>query len=768
MKFKSIASRILTSVIPFIAISIIVFIVMIYQTTYEQTNIQINDKMIESIRAAELDIDLELNRNAHVTEAMAIYGHTANLDTLRSPEFADFVERSIDSNPNTVGGGIWLEPYRVYDDQNYYSAYAYREDGKMVVTMDYAQTVDYYKEAWYTEAKLAKGDMVWSDVYYDPVADVTMVTSSQAFFDENGVMLGVSTADMALTDIRKVAGQISVGKTGRAFIVGQMGAYISYIDESKTIDEAIQSDSDKALSALGQEVLQHRSGSRTMTLHGNEVNVYYSTLRDVKWKLIVLVDSSEIRSSALNLVLLMTVVPVIGLLLACIAIVLVTRHLREVVNKVNSFANKAASGDFSERILSIETDEFGKMEENLNQMMENMNAMHRKSEQALQEAQAANLAKSEFLSRMSHEIRTPMNAIIGMTQIASGTEDLPKIKDCLEKTSSASKHLLSLINDILDMSKIEANKLELYNERFDLRKSIEGVKTVIEVKSSEKKQTLTVTVDKSLPRMVEGDEMRLMQVFINLLSNAVKFTPENGRVDLSVAKEEEGNDHFILMVRITDTGIGINEETVARLFDSFEQADGGIARKFGGTGLGLAISKRIVELMGGTIHVESQVGKGSTFTFTAIVKNCDSDLPDDAETEDISENAMPDFTGKTILIAEDIELNREVVAAILEDTNAALEFAENGLQAIQMFEAADGRYDLILMDVQMPEMGGYEATEKIRGMETGRDIPIIALSANTFKTDVDEALAIGMNDHIGKPIDSKILFEKIAKHIRKG
>ncbi|MDR0585321.1 MAG: response regulator [Treponema sp.] len=536
----------------------------------------------------------------------------------------------------------------------------------------------------------------------------------------------------------------------------------------------------------------------------------------------------------------------------------------------------------------------------------------RELETQTEAAQVASRAKSDFLSKMSHEIRTPMNAIIGMTAIAKSSPD-PERKDyCLSKIEDSSAHLLGVINDILDMSKIEANKLELSPAEFDFEKMLQRVVNVINFRVEEKQQNFTVHIGKDIPRILIGDDQRLAQVITNLLSNAVKFTPEKGSIRLKAELLREKDGLCTLQIKVSDSGIGISEEQQSRLFNSFEQADSGISRKFGGTGLGLAISKRIVELMGGRIWIESEVNKGSTFIFTIgilrgqelqteqelldpaisrknlrilvvdderdlreyfeeIVRRfglaCDSAqsgqealelleqrgpyniyfvnwkmsemdgielsrrinerpgnkpfiiLMSSGEWGPIEEQAKSagvngflskplfpsaimdsinkslgveaviaaadtrpaeadNFEGFRIILAEDVEINREILGSLLEPTRIAIDYAENGAEAVRLFDARPEQYQMIFMDVQMPEMDGYEATGRIRKLEASRregknagspgGIPIIAMTANVFREDIEKCLRAGMNDHVGKPLNLEELLVKLRKYLPLG
>ena len=392
-----------------------------------------------------------------------------------------------------------------------------------------------------------------------------------------------------------------------------------------------------------------------------------------------------------------------------------------------------------------------------------------------EKAQAAAKAKSDFLSRMSHEMRTPMNAVIGMTKIAAATSDVSRLKYCLSNIGTSAKLLLGIINDVLDMSKIEAGKFELETGPMNIEGMIHSISNIV-YESIEKKQLqFNVRVDQEMDLYYIADELRLSQILTNLLSNAIKFTSEGGTITLSVDETARQGQFNTLLFCVTDTGIGMTEDQISRLFTSFEQADGSITRRFGGTGLGLAISKYLVEKMGGRVWVESKYGSGSAFSFEVPLERAPyqdkAGIDGISREESVEKDAprtVPDLSDVCVLLAEDVEINREIVMALLADTHLAIDTAVNGREAVSMFKANPLKYDLIIMDIQMPEMDGYEATRTIRALDIPRakSIPIIAMTANAFKEDIDNCLAAGMNDHIPKPIDDIIVIGKIMRYTK--
>ncbi len=383
---------------------------------------------------------------------------------------------------------------------------------------------------------------------------------------------------------------------------------------------------------------------------------------------------------------------------------------------------------------------------------------------ANQEALAGSKAKSEFVANMSHEIRTPINAIIGMSAIARTAKDKDRIVYCMNNIDAASRQLLAIINDVLNISKIEAGKIELADEAFELLPVLHNVHSITGVQAMEKGLSMTVDLSDDLPKVVIGDDVRLSQILINLLTNAVKFTHEGGRVHLEAAKvasHPDGLDELEFIV--SDTGIGITEEQQAGLFRKFEQADQGISRKYGGTGLGLAISKSFAEMMLGGISVSSAPGEGSSFALKVRLRRGTPDML--SPRTPLKQPSNVSFAGKRALLVEDIEINREIVMAMLQETGLQIDEAENGLRAVEAVSAKPDLYDIIFMDIHMPEKDGYAATKDIRALDSpnARNMPIIAMTANVFSEDVQNCLDAGMNDHIAKPIDYDALVLKISK-----
>lgn len=400
---------------------------------------------------------------------------------------------------------------------------------------------------------------------------------------------------------------------------------------------------------------------------------------------------------------------------------------------------------------------------NLRAHSKQLEAARKSAEKAQKAAEQASLAKSEFLSRMSHEIRTPMNGIIGMTEIArQNTDNSQKVDDCLKKVSLSSKHLMLLINDVLDMSKIESGKIQLKNELFNLRLFLENIESIYSIQAEEKEIDFKISLFGSIDEFIEGDSLRLNQILTNLLSNAFKFTPKGGRIVLGVSEMKHEENLILLRFSVKDTGIGIKEENLEKIFEAFEQENAEITHKFGGTGLGLSIVRRFSELMGGCVTVHSEYGKGSEFEvelpFTVTENSHMIDWKIEKSVNKMSvENKTYNFEGKHILLAEDNELNREIAVELLGTaTGATIDEAEDGQKAVALFSESEvNYYDLILMDVQMPKLDGFEATKRIRAMKRSDAgvVPIFAMTANAFAEDEEKSRQAGMNVHLSKPLE---------------
>lgn len=554
---------------------------------------------------------------------------------------------------------------------------------------------------WFIGAKSNDGEIFFTEPYIDAHTGELVMTFSKCIHNKQGAYCGIAAMDLNLTHIINYIKEIKLANNGYGILLSDSMSFAAHREDS----------------LIGLHILEAGKGYEKLHNIINENNVVSA---------VSFIDYDGVKS------------------IAFIRTIMNGWHIG-VITPSSSYYHQIS-------ILAVMLNLFGFV------IMAILGYLLIKTLAEKKRTEEESRSKSSFLARMSHEMRTPMNAIIGMTNIAKKSDDILNIKNCLDKIDNASSHLLGVINDVLDMSNIESDKFDLIINEFYFDKMIQQIMSVINYKTEEKNQILKIEISDNVPKIIITDFQRLSQVITHLLSNAFKFSPDNSMVKLLVRMDEQSGSYCVLHFEVIDNGIGILPEQKSLLFKPFVQGDGSISRKYGGSGLGLAISKKIVEAMDGSIDVVSTPGQGSVFMFNiraGIGKENNSLSMSTASSFDKEDPcSVPDFSNKRILLAEDIDINREILAALLSDTGIKIDFAENGEAVYDLFSANGKVYNLIFMDIHMPEMDGYEATRKIRALDSvhAKTIPIIAMSASVLSEDIAECLSSGMNGHVGKPL----------------
>ncbi len=638
------------------------------------------------------------------------------------------------------------------------------------------KTTDYYQadESWWQTAK--ENGVYVEDVEYDDSAEVYSVALCLRIEDANGDFLGVMKV---VTNIEESVGIIKDAlakersyKQKTEFILLDKDLNIIYSTCEKGFSDFLPKElaahlrgkTDNQVPPYFLYQFHHDQFGGDQILFAHAHSSGYKEYAGLGWRLVINNSTKELFSPVVKLRNTIIGLLAASVLFAAIVGIFVSKGILGPISKLRATIAEMARGDISARVKIKSKDEIGQLAESFNSMANTRELAEILLKRAKEEAQSASQAKSRFLASMSHEIRTPMNAIIGFGELLLKDRPTEKQRDYLINISDSSKHLLHLINDILDYSKIEAGKLDVVIRESDLGRTLDEIDSILRPAAIKKSLKFDILQCGQLPSQIYTDSHRLRQCLVNLVGNAIKFT-EKGHVYLNVSIEETESQSYIRF-DIEDTGIGIEPEEQDKVFELFTQAKGDICRKFGGTGLGLSITKRLAEMLDGTVSLVSESGRGSVFTLRipAGVEFHSSSRYDKYHyvnsLDKISDPSDPVFSGH-ILLAEDHPSNRKLLMLQLNRLGVDVTIAEDGNEAVRM--ALKQEYDLILMDMHMPHLNGYKAAEELRAR--GITTPIIAQTAFAMVGDEEKCLEAGCNDYITKPIDLNSLEEKLRKYI---